>query len=187
MLERLAQVEVVLGEQALVRTGHRNGRHVMERLGPEVVGEVDRVVRAGHVEQRVARLVGGDVVDRREVEEVLDPAAEARPRGLVDAQQRLGQVARHQDDPLARRGAEPVEQRIEPRLRARAHQHVHVALALQQALDQVPADEPGGPGDEGGHAAERRWSRCSPRKQTTPGGEHRGLCGSRGGISQAAA
>ena len=60
----------------------------MEAPGLERVGEVDRVLGAADVELRVALLVGGDVVDRGEVEEVVD-ALELLARGLVDAELRL--------------------------------------------------------------------------------------------------
>ena len=63
----------------------------MEALGADRVREVDRVLRAADVEQRVRRLVGGDVVDRREVEEVVD-ALELLARRVVDAELRLREV-----------------------------------------------------------------------------------------------
>ena len=56
--------------------------------GAELVGEVDGVLGAVDVEPAVALLVGGHVVDRREVEEVLD-ARERLPVLLGDPEQRL--------------------------------------------------------------------------------------------------
>ncbi len=65
----------------------------MEDPRLQVVGEVDGVLGAVDVVQRVDDLVRGDVVDRREVEEVVDPAAQRVAVGLGDAEQRLLEVA----------------------------------------------------------------------------------------------
>ena len=48
---------------------------MVEASGAERVGELDRVARALDVGDPVALVVRGHVVDRREVEEVLDVAA----------------------------------------------------------------------------------------------------------------
>ncbi len=70
--------------------------------------------------------------------------------GRVDAEALLRQVADDGLDALA--AVPPGDQLLELAARALAHQHVDVALAVaQQLLDEVPADEAGGAGDEVGH------------------------------------
>jgi hypothetical protein len=143
--ELLPLVEHVLGEVALEAPGHRDGGDVVEDAGVDGVGEVDGVLGPAHVEQRVARLVGGHVVDRGEVEDVLD-ALQRLAVGLRDAEHRLREVAHHGLDPLG--GAPAGDQLVELLPGALADEDVDVSLALEQALDQVPADEAGRPRDE---------------------------------------
>ena len=117
----LALVEHVLGEVALVAAGDGDRGAVVEDPRLQVVGEVDRVLRAADVEQRVLRLVGGHVVDRGEVEEVVDLAAQRVAHGGVDAQQRLGEVAGDGVDAAGRRpAARPALRASRPTLRGRA-------------------------------------------------------------------
>ena len=104
--ELLALVEDVLGEVAVVHAGDGDRGGVVEVARAELVGEVDGVLGAVDVEPAVALLVGGHVVDRREVEEVLD-ARERRPVLVGDAEQRLGEVADDRLDAVARRGPQP--------------------------------------------------------------------------------
>ena len=116
----LALVEHVLVERALVvEAGDRDRGHVVERADLERVGEVDRVLGAADVEQRVARLVRAHVVDRGEVEEVVDLALELVG---VDAEPRLAEVADDRLDPVglapAARSARRAS-RASPRARAR--------------------------------------------------------------------
>ena len=121
---------------------------MVEDARAELVGELDGVLGAADVEQRVLRLVGGHVVDRRQVEEVLD----ARQRLAVllgDAEQRLAEVADDGLDPV--RGAPALDQLVELLARALADEHVDVALALEQPLDQMAADETGRAGHEVAH------------------------------------
>jgi hypothetical protein len=66
--------------------------------------------------------------------------------GLGDAEHGLGDVAGDGLDAAAR--APALDQLVEPAARPLAHEHVDVALALQQALDQMAADEAGPAGDE---------------------------------------
>ena len=98
---------------------------------------------AADVEQRVLRLVGRHVVDRGEVEEVVDLAAQrvARRRRRRRAAARTGR-RRRRGCGRRRRAARPAlrASRVEPV----ADEHVDVALALEQPLDQVAADEAGG-------------------------------------------
>ena len=72
----------------------------MQDPGLQRVGQVDRVARALDVEALVALLVGGHVVDRGEVEEVVDLAAVLGDPGVADAEVGLGQVADHGVDAI---------------------------------------------------------------------------------------
>jgi hypothetical protein len=95
MVELLALVEHVLAEEAVVAAGHRERGDVVEELGPARVGELDGVAGPVHVGPARALLVGLQVVDRREVEEVVDLLVE-----VLDPQGRLRQVAVDRDDSI---------------------------------------------------------------------------------------
>ena len=150
MVERLALVEHRLGEEALVLAGGGDRRDVVQAARAQRVGELDGVARALHVRDTVALVVGGHVVDRREVEEMVDAARVLVDPRLLDTQAPLLEVP---DDGLdAVRCAPALDQRVELGPRALAHEHVDVALALEQSLDQEAPDEPRRAGDEIGHA-----------------------------------
>ena len=115
---------------------------------PDVVGvgELDDVARALDVGLLRGLLVGLHVVDRGEVEEVVDLLGE-----VVDPEALLEQVAVHGHDP-ALVGAQLLDQGVDLAPRALAHEHVDRAVALQQLLHQVAADEPGRTRDEVVHS-----------------------------------
>ena len=159
--QRLVLVEHVLGEVTAVLAGHRDGGDVVQDAGLEVGRERDRVARAADVERGVALLVRRHVVDRREVEEVRDAAPQRRARRVVDAEQRLGQIALDRDD--AALGAPAGDQLLEPLPRRRAHEGVDGPLAREQALDEVAADEPGRTGHEVVHDLRSSAAAGSPR------------------------
>ena len=158
VIELLALVEHVLTEQALVLAGGGDGGGVVKAAGVDRVGELDGVARALDVGDPVALLVGGHVVDRREVEEVVDRAVQLIDGGVVEAEARLGQVAGDRLDPCptARAGGgDPLlrDQRLKLVARSLTYEHVDVSVALQQARDKVSPDEPGRARDEIGHVA----------------------------------
>ncbi len=149
VLDLLGLVEHVLSEGALVEAGRRDRADHVEALGVELLGELDRLTSALDVGDALALRVGGHVVDRRQVEEVVDP-----PPQLVDliaaAKVLLGKVPDHRHDPvLVRPPAAP--QLLEPPARALADEHVDRALPLKQLLDQVATDETGCASDEVAH------------------------------------
>jgi len=76
-----------------------------------------------------------------EMEEVVDLLVEA-----LDPERFLGQIARHRHEPVAR--SEPLAELVEPALGSVAHEGVDGAVALQQLLHEVPADESRGAGHE---------------------------------------
>src|SRR6185503_17498099 len=84
-----------------------------------------------------------------EVEEVVDPG-ELLPCRVVEPELRLGQVAEHRLDPLGPPAL--VQQPLELLGGALADEDVDVAIALEQPLDEVAADEARRAGDEVGHA-----------------------------------
>jgi hypothetical protein len=112
--------------------------------------ELDHVARALDVRHALGLRVGGHVIDRREVEQVVGLSPQPLDVGVGDAERRLGQVA---DDPDHAIGADSpsVAKLLEPPLRPLAHQHEDRALTLEQLLDEVPADEPCCAGDEVAH------------------------------------
>ena len=144
----LPLVEHVLGEVALVLAGDRDRGRVVERARLQVVRQVDRVLGAADVEERVLRLVRGHVVDRGEVEEVVHAPAQRVARLRRDAEVGLREVPADGVD--AAGAAEPLDDRLELLLAAGAHEHVDLALAREQPLDQMAADEAGPPRHEVG-------------------------------------
>jgi hypothetical protein len=110
-----------------------------------------------------------EVVDRREMEEVVDLALELAQVRVGDAELRLGEVADDGDD-LALVHAEALAQRRELLLRSAPHQHVDRLAALVQVGDQEAADEAGGSGDEVGHALLPFASRAAARLSAAAAG-----------------
>ncbi len=118
----------------------------MQVPGLQVVDEVHELLRAADVERLVDLVRRGHVVDRRQVEDVVDlPAMLGDPR-LVDPELHRLQVAGHRVHAALR--APALDQSVEPLARALADEHVDLAAALQQALDQVAPDEARGSRDE---------------------------------------
>ncbi len=144
--QALALVEHVLVEDAPVGARDGDRGHVVQALGVDRARQLDGVRGAADVDRRVALGGGRHVIDGRQVEEMVDLAAQLRDALLLDAQQRAAQIADHRLDALRRRGpgddAPARDQVVEPRGRAVAHEHVHLALAqLEQLLHQTATDE----------------------------------------------
>ena len=132
-----------------------------------------RVLGAVDVGRTLGFRAGGHVVDRGEMEEMLDLLRRQRAdlRGRQAALRR-GHVAGHRQHPL-RVPAHLLRQRIELLERVLAHQHMDRALALEQVADQETAQEPGTAGDEVAHArspCERQRARNAPCAPTLPEG-----------------
>ena len=99
----------------------------MKALGVERAGEFDSVRGAAHVDGGVALGRRRQVVDGRQVEQVVDLAPQLRHLLLLEAQQRPAQVADHGLDAVARGRARSMLQRSTDRRgapRALADQHV---------------------------------------------------------------
>jgi len=67
---------------------------------------------------------------------------------IVDAESRRPELADHGLDARPRLRTPGLDSRGQPLYRALAHEYEDVAVALEQALDEVPADEAGGTRDE---------------------------------------
>src|SRR5215211_1666876 len=117
----------------------------MDAAGVDRVGELDHVTRALDVRHVLRLGARGDVVDRREVEEVLDVTAQP-----VDV------LGRDPEDAVGV-GPPTASKLLQPTLRALADQHVEGPLSLEQQLDEVAADEPGRSGDEVAHSLRRSY------------------------------
>jgi hypothetical protein len=150
VVELLGLLEHVLAERAVVEARGGDRARVVEAAGPDRLGELDRVARAVDVGGLLALGIGGEVVDRGEVEAVLHLALELRQVGGGNAQLRLREVAHDRDDAL-RVLAPARPQLVELPDRALAHQHVDVAFALDEPVDEETADEAGPSGHEVGH------------------------------------
>ena len=117
--QALADVEHRLVEDAVVVARGRDRGDLVEDPGVEGAGQVQRGPRPADVELLVELVGGGHVVERREVEEVVDPAAVLAHPALRHAQAGPGEVAGHRGHP----------RRVTP--------------GVQQPLDPVPASRPG--------------------------------------------
>ena len=122
VVDLLGLLEHVLGEGALVEAGRGDRADHVEVLRVELLGELDRLPGALDVGDALALRVRGHVVDRGEVEEVVDLALQLRDL-IAAAQVLLGEVADHRDDAVVV-GAPAVLQLLEPPARSLAHEHV---------------------------------------------------------------
>ena len=126
----------------------------MEVAHLEPAGQRNGVARATDVHRLVHLVRGGHVVDRGQVEEVLDVTEVGGDPLVAEPEVGLTEVTDDRGDP----GTPWVlclpllDQGLEPVLRARTAHHEDLALAVvDQLLDEVAADETGGSGDEVGH------------------------------------
>ncbi len=150
VVEPLRLLEHVLVPPALVETRGGDRADLVEAAGLDRTGELERVPGPLDVGDLLGLGTGGDVVDRGEMEKVLDLAPHRHQVLLGDRQPGLGQVAGHRDDPRPV-GAPGVAQLLQPAPRSSPHQGVDRALALQQPVDQIAADESSGAGHEVAH------------------------------------
>ena len=146
-VEVFGLVEHVLAPLALVEAGDGDRADLVEAARLDRPGEFDRVAGALDVGDLLRLGAGGHVVDRGEVEEVVDVAAQGQQVLLGDTEAGRGEVAGDRHDPRPV-GAEGGAQLLEAAARTRPDQGVDRALALEQPLHEVAADESGGPGDE---------------------------------------
>ncbi len=138
----------------------------MQVPGVQRAREFDRVGGAADVHGGVLLGGRGHVVDRGQVEHVVDLAAQLLDPLALEAEQWFTQVAEDGHDAFAAHGSDrdaPVlDQVVQARDRAVAHEHVHLALALvQELLDEAAADEAGRACDEVVHG--RSWQCRTPR------------------------
>ena len=151
MIEVLGLVEHVLAEHALVHAGRGDRGDVLEHAGLDLVGERDRVLRAVDVGDDLAFCVRLQVVDRGQMEEMLDLAGQFLLIGLGHAEQCLAQVTDDRHGTFF--GGLPVlEQRRHLVEALLANEEVdRRAAAGEQFLDEALADESGRAGDEVRH------------------------------------
>jgi hypothetical protein len=91
------------------------------------------------------------------VEEVLDGAVEGGDLLVGETEPLLLQVARDRLDAVGRVPAPAFDEPVEARLRALADEHVDVAVALEQPLDEMAADEARRARHEVRHRSPLRW------------------------------
>ena len=194
-VEVFGLVEHVLAPLAFVEAGDGDRADMVEAAGVDRAGQFDRVLGTLDVGDLLRLGAGGHVVDRRQVEEVVDLAAQLEQVLLGDSETGLGEVAgdRHDARPV---GAPAGAQLLEPPTRPGAYQCVDSPVALQESLHEVAADESGGSGDEVVHRCfihsfqgwrKRRpcrsrcprWASRSPRGSCSSGTSPRGTSSTR--------
>ena len=147
VVDVLGLLEHVLAPGALVEAGGGDRADHVHGPGVDGVGEADHVTGPLDVGDPLGLRVRRHVVDRGEVEEVVDLALEPGEILIGYAEAGLGEVADDADDAVLV-DAPAVTQLLEAALRPLPHEHVDRPLPLEQQLDQVAADEPGRSGDE---------------------------------------
>ena len=119
----------------------------MQAADLQVFGEFDHLAGALDVDLDVAFLVGRHVVQRREVHQVVDRAAQPAPGRGVHAELGLGQVTRQRNDPVA--AGHGRDGRLQATDRLLADEDMDVCVRTgQQPLQQVPPDQTGAAGHE---------------------------------------
>jgi hypothetical protein len=148
--QALPLVEHRLVERAGIVARRGDRRDLVEAAGAQRGRESQRLAGAADVETLVALRLGRQVVERRQVEDVFDPAGVFGDPVVVDAEPWAGQVADDGNDPSV--VAPAPAQQVESVQRAGPDAHEDVTgPALEQLLDQVPPDEAGRAGDEVRH------------------------------------
>jgi hypothetical protein len=142
VLEARRLLEHVLAETALVAPRRGDRARVVEAACLHRLRALDRVIGADDVREVLIVDARLQVVDAREMEEVVDLAREPALVGLRHAEVGLRQIALDRDD-AARARAPEGTQRLEFRRRLRPHEREHALAAREQALDEVAADETG--------------------------------------------
>ena len=131
----------------------------METAGLNVVCEFDGVARAVDVGPLLILRAGGEIVYRRQMEQVVDLALEALQVFGRDAQVGLGQVADDRNHPLVV-DAPGLAQRRKLFEGTLAHQQIDRVAVLEQVLDEKTADEPGSARNEISHRV-LPWDWCT--------------------------
>ena len=129
-VELLSLLEHVLPPLAAVEPGHSDRADLVEAPGLDCSRQLDRVPRSLDVGDLLNLGVSGHVIDRRQVEEVVDVAPHRHQVLLGDAQPRLGEIARDGHDPRSV-GPPGGAKLLQPPPRARPDQRIDRPLALQ--------------------------------------------------------
>ncbi len=153
MIESARLLEHVFPKHAVVKAGRDDRAHVMEAARLDRLGEGERVGDAGDVGVHHLLRRRSEVVDRREMEEMIDPALELAGVARRDAEIGLGYVASDQGHTLGAAAPELLEAGDElGRQLRRIDQHVDgLLVALEQPPDKPPADKPRSPRHERAH------------------------------------
>ena len=147
-VEVFGLVEHVLAPLAAVEPGGGDRADLVEAAGLDRGRELDRVTGPLDVGDLLRFGAGGHVVDRRQVEEVVDVAAQRRPGPPRRPRGRAGRGRRRSGRCGPRRLPSAVRSSSSRPREPDPHERVDGALALQQPLDEVAADEAGRSGDE---------------------------------------
>ncbi len=148
--QALGLLEHVLAEHARRQPGGGDGAGVVEAAGLDRMRELQRMPGAFDVGDLLRLGVRGQVVDRRQVEEMLHlPRQRLDLRG-AQSELGLGQIPVDHVDAFAV-PAHARGDRVQPFFRALAHEHGDLAPALQQLVHQEASDEAGGASHEIGH------------------------------------
>ncbi len=163
----LVLVEHRLVERTVVLPGDGDRADLVEAADLQRPGELERVAGAADVHDLVGLVVRGHVVDRGQMEEVVDVAAVLVHPRVVDPEPLGGQLADDGHHPL---GVPELDHRLEPGQRALADEDEDRPLAvLEQLLDEMSPDEPGGARDEVRHGRDPTRRKC--RRQRAARGQ----------------
>ncbi len=166
VLEVLRLLEHVFAEHALVQPGGSDRAGQMEAADFGVVRKLDGVKGALHIGNLLGLGAGLEVVDRREVEHVVDLTAHPTEIYGRDAHPRLRQIAHHRYS--AFRSDSPArQQRFHRSALLTADQEIQQrAFSLEELLGKARPDKAGRAGDEVTH--ERRSLQARGCRSSNP-------------------
>ena len=151
MLEACRLLEHIFAEAALVQARRSNRARMVEAAGLHRVRELQRVIGSDDVREILLFAGRLQVVNRRQVEQVVDLAREPAQVRFRHAQVGFREIAA--DRPAAARARAPeFAECFEFLHRLRPHEHEHSLATREQALDEVAADEAGRARDEVRHS-----------------------------------
>src|SRR6056297_2825631 len=124
---------------------------MVKATGFKRLGALNRMASAVDIGHLIGLGAGLQIVDRSQMEKVLDLPVQCLPVSWPKTQTRFGKITADRNNPLLVLAPAFINQAIELFPRSTPNQHMNITLANQELIDQVPADEPRATGDEIGH------------------------------------
>ena len=173
MVQPLGLAEHVFRERAPVAPSNGDRTHQMKAAGLDLVRELQRPLGAEHVGTFQVRRRCAQIVQRAEMKEMADAAAQLAAFARRYTEELLLQVPFHRHDELARI-APFAHQALDLGARARPDEHPDGFAARAKPGDEMAAYEAGGPGNEIAHVRASTGRRYPDTLRGTRVALHRG-------------